>query len=171
MILKRVCDCRYEGQGYELRVDAPAGEITEEWIEEVKTTFHAVHEREYASKFVDQDVQAINIRVIGVGAVASENSFAPQPEALSINDKNILKAPVYFWINDSLEEIETSFYQRSNIPFGTELVGPAIIQQKDSTTVIPPLCKALFDNHGNIVIDMKEKISNKAEKLVETVNR
>jgi N-methylhydantoinase A len=171
MILKRVCDCRYEGQGYELRVDAPAGEITEEWIEEVKTAFHAVHEREYASKFVDQDVQAINIRVIGVGAVASENSFAPQPEALSINDKNISKAPVYFWINDSLEEIETSFYQRSNIPFGTELVGPAIIQQKDSTTVIPPLCKALFDNHGNIVIDMKEKIANKTEKLVETVNR
>ncbi|MEC1525418.1 hydantoinase/oxoprolinase family protein [Neobacillus niacini] len=170
IILKRVCDCRYEGQGYELRVDAPAGEMNEAWAEEVKNAFHAVHEREYASKFEDQEVIAINIRLIGVGVVTDESSLAPQPEALKFNPANGKKGFVCFWVNDRLEEVETSFYHRSDIPYGTQLIGPAIIQQKDSTTVIPPLCKAIFDEYGNIVIDMKEKNASKNQKLVATVS-
>jgi N-methylhydantoinase A/oxoprolinase/acetone carboxylase beta subunit len=73
-------------------------------------------------------------------------------------------------VNDKLEEVESSFYHRSDIPYGTQLAGPAIIQQKDSTTVIPPLCKAIFDEYGNIVIDMKEKNASKNQKLVATVS-
>jgi N-methylhydantoinase A len=166
IILKRVCDCRYEGQGYELRVDVPEGEINEEWAVRVIQAFHAVHEREYASKFEDQDVLAINIRLIGIGVVTNDHSIAPQPQSLKLDPNNVSKAPVYFWVNDRLEEVETSFYNRSDIPFGGVLVGPAIIQQKDSTTVIPPLCEATFDNYGNIVINMKEKYAKKNEKLV-----
>jgi len=166
IILKRVCDCRYEGQGYELRVDAPKGNIDKHWVEEVVNAFHEVHEREYASKFLDQEVLAINIRVIGIGVVKSKNRLLAQSESLELNRNNITKSPVYFWINDKLTKVETSFYNRVDIPFGEELIGPAIIQQKDSTTVIPPYCKATFDEHGNIVVDMREKISKKSERLV-----
>ncbi|NHM32482.1 hydantoinase/oxoprolinase family protein [Neobacillus terrae] len=171
IILKRVCDCRYEGQGYELRVEAPTGEINEEWAEEVVNSFHAVHEREYASKFEDQEVMAINIRLIGIGIVTNESSLVPQPQTLEFNPKKVKKAPVYFWVNDQLEEVETSFYHRSDIPNGTTLTGPAIIQQKDSTTVIPPLCKALFDEYGNIVIDMQDKNASKNLKNVAMVTK
>lgn len=161
ILLKRVCDCRYEGQGYELRVDAPPGEINEEWIKNLQNAFHAVHEREYASKFLDQEIFTINIRVIGIGLVASEESKLKQEKKFSINLDDTDKHPVYFWMNDELEKIETAFYNRSDIPFGKELIGPVIIQQKDSTTVIPPLCKANFDHNGNIVIDMREKNAKK----------
>jgi N-methylhydantoinase A len=163
ILLKRVCDCRYEGQGYELRVDAPTGEINEEWIEQVISSFHHVHEREYASKFVDQDVLAINIRVIGVGLIKSEVSVAPQTENVQLNRRELPTRPVYFWMNDQLEQVETTLYNREDIPFGTVLSGPAIIHQKDSTTVIPPYCTANFDPHGNIIIDMLEKINIKKQ--------
>lgn len=166
IILKRVCDCRYEGQGYELRVDAPAGEINELWIEKVVNAFHNVHEREYASKFLDQEVLAINIRVIGVGLIKSDDSIIPQSERKEIDESLSYKAPVYFWENDRLEEMPAVFYNREDIPVGTVLEGPAIIQQNDSTTVIPPLCLAHFDEHGNIVIDMQKKILNNKKKLV-----
>ena len=33
--LKRVAECRYAGQGYELRVDAPDGAIDERWVAEL----------------------------------------------------------------------------------------------------------------------------------------
>lgn len=164
--LKRVCDCRYEGQGYELRVDAPSGEINEDWVEEVINSFHLVHEREYASKFLDQEVLAINMRVIGVGIVKSKESLTPVSDIIQIDESNASTKPVYYWMNDQLEEINTPFYDRTDIPVGAELKGPVIIQQKDSTTVIPPLCKANFDRHGNIVIDMKEKIERKKGKLL-----
>jgi N-methylhydantoinase A len=166
IILKRVCDCRYAGQGYELRVDAPEGEINKAWVEEVINRFHEVHEREYASKFTDQEVVAINVRVIGVGLITSEkennNEIIDNPE-FSLSDYP--KYPVYFWINDQLEELSTPFISREEIPTNIEIVGPAIITQKDSTTVIPPQCNAIFDTFGNIVIDMKNKVKVKEKTI------
>lgn len=169
IILKRVCDCRYAGQGYELRVDAPEGEINQAWIDEVIERFHEVHEREYASKFPDQEVVAINVRVIGVGLVKSEKKPEIEiKEKPNFNPSNYDHHPVYFWINDELNKMDTPFIDREEIPTYTELIGPAVIQQKDSTTVLPPFCKATFDNFGNIIIEMKEKIKEEEQKQIAT---
>lgn len=162
IILRRVCDCRYAGQGYELRVDAPDGEMNEDWVNEVIQRFHQVHEREYASQFPDQEVVAINVRVIGVGLVKSkkEQTFVNHPkESFSVNVYP--KYPVYFWISDQLQKMETPFIHREDVPVGTTLSGPAVIQQKDSTTLVPPDCTANFDVYGNIVIDIRKKIEKK----------
>ncbi|MDQ0219526.1 hydantoinase/oxoprolinase family protein [Peribacillus cavernae] len=167
IVLKRVCDCRYAGQGYELRVDAPEGEINEEWIREVIKRFHQTHEREYASQFPDQEVVAINVRVIGIGLVQpeKEQSFLDQGKD-DFNVNNYPSYPVYFWVQDKLEKQDSTFINREDIPIGTKLLGPAVIQQKDSTTLIPPSCTATFDEYGNIVIDMKKKLSTKRSKEV-----
>src|SRR5699024_23875 len=100
IILKRICDCRYEGQGYELRVDAPSGEINESWIKEVEKAFHEAHEKEYTSKFLNQDVIAINIRVIGLGIIKTDNHIeVRQNGATKLDMGKVTKDTVYFWIN------------------------------------------------------------------------
>jgi len=171
IILKRVCDCRYAGQGYELRVDAPEGIIDQEWVDEVIRRFHQVHEREYASQFPDQEVVAINIRVIGVGLIQKENAShtARQKEMPTLYTESHITHPVYFWVDEKLEKLETRFFNRDDILPGTQLVGPAIIQQKDSTTVLPPHTSAVFDRSGNIVINMKQKITKNSEKYVRAI--
>ncbi|MRG84844.1 hydantoinase/oxoprolinase family protein [Salinibacillus xinjiangensis] len=166
IVLKRVCDCRYEGQGYELRVDAPEGEIDDNWMNEVINRFHEAHEREYASQFPDQEVLAINIRVIGVGIINSEDTESNYGNMQSVFKGAKKSHEVYFWLNDELQKVKTPIYEKNSLPVDTELNGPAIIQQKDSTTVIPPYCKSTLDKFGNIVIDMKEKISLKTEKFI-----
>ena len=65
--LQRVCDCRYLGQGYELRVDVPAGAIDDDWIEKVRADFHDIHEREYSRRFEESDIELPNVRVRGIG--------------------------------------------------------------------------------------------------------
>jgi N-methylhydantoinase A len=161
-VLRRVVDCRYQGQGYELRVDAPDGEINEAWVNEVIERFHEAHEREYASRFPDQEVIAINVRVIGIGLVKSEKE---QLFVKAVNEEFALdsypKYPVYFWNKDQLEEVQTPFIFREDVPVGTNLAGPAVIQQKDSTTILPPDSTAAFDAYGNIVIDMRTRIQKK----------
>lgn len=167
IVLRRVCDCRYAGQGYELRVDAPEGEINEVWVKEVIERFHQVHEREYASQFPEQEVVAINVRVIGIGLVQSnkEQLFVDQgKDNFTVN--NYPSYPVYFWVKDQLQKQDTKFINREDVPVGTKLVGPVVIQQKDSTTLLPPNCTATFDQYGNIVIDMKAKLSTKDSKDV-----
>ena len=51
-----------------------------------------------------------------------------------------------------LKPVPTRFYDRAALKAGTELEGPAIVNQYDSTTVIPPGLTARIDRCGNIVI-------------------
>src|SRR3954467_609620 len=67
-LVRRLADCRYAGQGYEVRFDVPAGAIDDAWAEELKDGFHAAHEREYGHRF-DAEVEIVNIRVLGIGRI------------------------------------------------------------------------------------------------------
>jgi N-methylhydantoinase A/oxoprolinase/acetone carboxylase beta subunit len=48
--------------------------------------------------------------------------------------------------------VPTRYYERSALKAGNRLTGPAIVNQYDSTTVIPPGISAHVDRFGNIVI-------------------
>src|SRR5436190_10526019 len=67
MLIQRVADCRYLGQGYELRVDCRPGEIDAAWVAKVRADFHDIHEREYSRRFEDSDIEIPNVRVRGIG--------------------------------------------------------------------------------------------------------
>lgn len=172
IVLKRVCDCRYAGQGYELRVDAANGVIDQTWIETLIQRFHEVHEREYSSRFEDQDVMIINARVIGVGLInSSAESHVDQMRQVEIGTSAQQSSrPVYFWVNDNLEVLDTVFLDRNELKVGQEVHGPAVIQQKDSTTLLVPNTTATVDEHLNIVIDMRAKIAEKQRRMA-LVNR
>src|SRR5437773_833433 len=67
VVIQRVADCRYLGQGYELRVDVPSGAIDDMWVERVRRDFHDTHEREYSRRFETSDIEIPNVRVRGIG--------------------------------------------------------------------------------------------------------
>ncbi len=66
--MRRLADCRYAGQGYEVRTEVPAGAVDDAWVEELKERFHAAHELEYGHRF-DAAIEIINIRAVGIGRV------------------------------------------------------------------------------------------------------
>jgi len=59
-----------------------------------------------------------------------------------------------FRIEDELRSFETAFYRRHLLPIGESFSGPAIVLQKDSTTVIPPGWSALNDAVGNLILKL-----------------
>jgi hypothetical protein len=67
MLIQRVADCRYLGQGYELRVDCGAGAIDDAWVAKLRADFDDIHEREYSRRFEESDVEIPNVRVRGIG--------------------------------------------------------------------------------------------------------
>src|SRR3954471_14785611 len=67
LVIQRVADCRYLGQGYELRVDAASGAIDDAWIAKLRADFHDAHEREYSRRFDESDIEVPNVRVRGIG--------------------------------------------------------------------------------------------------------
>src|SRR4029077_17899987 len=67
VVVERVADCRYLGQGYELRVDCGAGAIDDDWGRKLRADFDDIHERECSRRFEESDVEIPNLRVRGIG--------------------------------------------------------------------------------------------------------
>jgi N-methylhydantoinase A/oxoprolinase/acetone carboxylase beta subunit len=60
----------------------------------------------------------------------------------------------WFRVGGELKQVSTRFYDRTALKAGNTLEGPAIVNQYDSTTVIPPGVEAHVDRYGNIVIEV-----------------
>lgn len=153
--LERSVDCRYLGQGYELRVAAPDGEIDAEWVKRVAEAFHEVHGRTYSQRFDDKAVQLINIRVTGVGAVPHVR--IPEVERGGADASHAIKTTTkaLFWERGATEPAwhETPVYRREELLAGNTFTGPAIVEQFDSTTIVGLGQRATVDNVGHIIIE------------------
>ncbi len=162
--LERVVDARYEGQGYELRVDAKGGAINAAWIKDIKNRFHDIHEREFSRRFEDADVQIPNIRVRAIGqmpglkpTLIKKGTATPPKGALK------LTADAWFEKAGKLAKFKTKFYERTELLAGNHIAGPAIITQFDSTSVVPPGYTADVDKHGNLIIKYSAAVAKAAE--------
>ena len=65
-----------------------------------------------------------------------------------------VEGEAWFTVDGSLEQVTTRYYEREALRGGNRLVGPAIVNQYDSTTVIPPGVDAHVDRFGNIMIQV-----------------
>ncbi|MGW4489841.1 hydantoinase/oxoprolinase family protein [Amycolatopsis sp. NPDC004368] len=153
-VIERGLDCRYIGQGYELRVPAPAGEIDDAWVVSASEAFHQVHERTYLQRFDDKPVHLVNVRVTGIGKVG----HVPLAE-IEAGDEDASAAvkgtrEAVFWTDGSKPAtFPTTVYDRALLKAGNVLTGPAIVEQFDSTTVIGPRQRATIDRVGHIIIE------------------
>ena len=121
-------------------------------MEELKERFHAAHELEYGHRF-DAAIEIINIRAVGIGRV---DELQPLPVAAGGGDPSgavTQECEVVFEVEGRAEAHLTPFYERERLRAGDRLVGPAVVEQYDTTTVIPPGLEAEIDPYGNIVID------------------
>jgi 5-oxoprolinase (ATP-hydrolysing) len=151
-LVRRLADCRYAGQGYEVRTEVPAGAVDDAWVAELQERFHAAHEHEYGHRF-DAPIEIINVRAVGIGRVEELRPAALERGTGDPAAARTLERDVVFEVDGAAERHLTPFYERGLLRAGDTLVGPAIVEQYDTTTVIPPGLRAEIDSHGNIVVD------------------
>ncbi|MEA2425989.1 MAG: hypothetical protein QOH13_2399 [Thermoleophilaceae bacterium] len=163
--LENIAEARYEGQGYELRIDVGAGTIDAAWIDAMKATFHDIHEREYSRRFEQADVQIANVRVRAVGVMPgleapriASGDATPPAGALK------LTADAWFRDKGELTQVPAAFYERTELLAGNVIEGPAIVTQFDSTSVVPPGFTCTVDPVGNLVITYSEAVQQAAER-------
>jgi N-methylhydantoinase A len=148
MSIQRLIDMRYLGQWRSLTipVDAPVD------LEDAASRFHAEHEREYNYRRdgAPVEIYRLNVRAVGV---------TPKPD-LKRHDRNGAAArpsatrPVRFDETDAA--VDTPVYARTELAAGTRLDGPAIVDQFDSTTLVPPGWRAEVDEWLNIRMHAEE---------------
>ena len=150
---ERFGDLRYVGQGYELKVGLPAGDISAAALAAVWEDFHAAHAREYGHAFRDSAIEVVNVRVTGVGAMPKITQLQA-PSGGTLAQAQLRRSTCVFRADGRLQDFDTPFYQRTLLPVGEDFPGPAIILQKDSTTVVPPGSSARVDSSGSILITL-----------------
>ena len=149
--IQRLADCRYEGQGYELRVECPDGEIDEAWRAEVEKRFHAEHARQYYRSAEDRPVQVVTARARAIGGVSGVEW--PALEGAEPGATETTRS-VWFRVNGSLARLATPVYRRETLAPGQRIEGPAVITQFESTTLLPPGARLAVDAYGSFVIDV-----------------
>lgn len=152
--LERAGDLRYVGQGYELRVELPLGEIDAAALDRIWIAFDAKHAAEYGHAFADSPIEIVNVRLVGRGALpkighAKPNGAAPAAE--------IRHGRCNFRIDGELRSLETAFYDRTALAVGTPVPGPAIVLQHDTTCVVPPGWVVTKTAVGNMVLTNQDK--------------
>jgi 5-oxoprolinase (ATP-hydrolysing)/N-methylhydantoinase A len=156
VVLERAADCRYEGQGYELRVSAPSTAVDGGWATAAREAFEARHEREYFGKFAELGVHVITVRVTGIGRMPALRWPTLQRASDDPARAQIAEEPVVFATDGGSERVGTRIYARGRLLAGDDIPGPAIVEQPDSTTVIPPGVQARIDDIGNLVLSVQE---------------
>ena len=148
---ERSADARYVGQGYELRLPLPAIAIGPKELSATLARFHELHTQEYGHQFGDSTIELVNLRVT---AIAEVPKIRPPvtPTGGSLAAARIRTDQAVFRVGQELKSIDTTFYDRSKLPVGVPIAGPAIILQFDSTTVVPPHCTAEVEASGCLVI-------------------
>ena len=146
----RIAECRYVGQGFELRVEVPEGPFTAETAAAVAKAFFSVHRTEYGHAFEDQAVELVTLRVIGT-ARADTLRLPPLPKGGRRNpaEAALYARPTTF---DDGETLDTPRFDRGKLKADDSITGPAIIVQQNSTTVIPRGYTSIVMALGDIVI-------------------
>lgn len=147
---ERIAECRYVGQGFELRVAVPEGPFTADTAQEMARRFFVVHRTEYGHAFEDQAVQMVTLRVIG----SSTSDTLRLPVLEKGGRRNPSEAALYARPTtfDDGETIQTPRFDRMKLRSQDTIAGPAVIVQQNSTTIVPPGFVATVMKLGDLVI-------------------
>jgi N-methylhydantoinase A len=144
----READIRYAGQSMEVRVAAPTGRVDGAFLSGLIGAFHAAHLRTFGYNYAGQQkVELVNFCVSGFGLIER-----PAMPKLAHRDGAVptrkSAAPVYF--NGACRD--TPAFDRTTLPPGFRLAGPAIVEEFGSTTVVFPGQTLAVDPHGILII-------------------
>jgi N-methylhydantoinase A len=128
----RFADARYVGQGHEVRVKLPAGELSEPGS--LVDGFEVEYERLYGRRGPSVPVEVINWRVVSSGPRPTLELTRAELEASAEPPKSGRAA--YFPAAGGF--VETPVYDRYSLRPGGQLDGPAIIEERESTLVVAP---------------------------------
>jgi N-methylhydantoinase A len=138
--LARLADLRYQGQSFELTVEA-------EELEELPARFHAEHERRYGYRMEDEVVELVSLRLVATAPRDKpELSEAPPRRGGGPSRRRAR-------LDDGWQEVDV--HDRAALGVGSELQGPAVVEFAESTLLVRPGWRATVDQIGTLNLERR----------------
>ncbi len=149
IMIQKVADLRYFGEGHEVQVDIPPELSDAEAIDYMWKNLHRVHDQTFGFHYEgEQDVELVNLRVQAVGT--QHRPSLKQDIAIRQPAVPFAKRKVYWrnsgWVNCPL-------YRRTELAIGQKIEGPAVIEEYGSTVVVPASWTLRSDSYGNLILE------------------
>lgn len=145
--LKYQADVRYLRQGYEFALSVNPESMSNGGLVDLESRFGAAHERLYGFR-LDQPVELVNLRTVGSGQVEKVQLPRFDLESPDASAAIFEQHRVHF----DGGFLNANIYDRKLLRAGHRMVGPAVVTQADSTTVIHPGHVGVVDSYLNILI-------------------
>ena len=150
IIILHSADMQFQGQSHLLSIALESSQVSREMLQ-------SAFERAYWDRF-EVELPAIrpvlvnlHTAVLGRRKSVDPRELLPADERVdSLAQAQLGTRPVWFqggWH-------ETPLYRREHLPLASQLQGPAIVEQLDTTIVVPPDCQMSIDELGNLLLRM-----------------
>ena len=140
-------DLRYAGQGYEVTLACPFP-LSDGGLAILRRGFDEEHRQAFGHAAPTEPVEIVSYRVRGIGRVPPVELPRYKPQGIAVETAMRARRRAIF---DGVA-LDCPVYQRDKLDVSVTIAGPAIIDQLDCTTVLPPGHVALVDDYRNLII-------------------
>ena len=144
-----IADCRYVGQGHEIRVTVPAKSLNDADGRKLKAAFEAQYEQVYGLRIPNQEAEAITWSVT-VSSLAKKPKRAAKTSAKSTpkpRSRRLIYDPALG------KQVTVPVYWRFDLKPGATLKGPAIIAEDETSTIVGANFRARINSLGYVILE------------------
>ena len=153
---ERKVDVRYLGQGHELTIPINPGKLSTKDVEELREKFEELYHQIYGLNLPEMEVEAISWSVTVKSPEAttsqtnSEGMDQTEPEPISLREV----------FDTNLERVEQAkVYNRSDLSAGQSIYGLCVIQEPETTVIVPQGFIGWMNPLGHIILEDQNKKS------------
>ncbi len=153
MRFRKSAEMRYVGQGHEVEVDVPAGALGPESLAALTRDFEAAYVALYSRTPMGVAIEALNWRVVVTGPPPDLSLDSVTRHETGVDSSAVVKKtrPAYF--PEAAGYVDTPVYDRYRLTPGMRFDGPAIVEERESTTVIGPGARIMVDSRLTVIAE------------------
>ena len=167
VVTERQADMRLRGQMHQISVPLPAAPLSPESLPVVLDAFAAEYQRRYTHLYEGAEIEVLNWRVVCTAAPAEDLSdrLAGGEEKGAggggAREKGTLKGHRRAWVPGRGAFADVPVHDRYAMEPGTAVEGPAIIEEREATTIVPDACTLTVDAGRNLVLSLAETVPSR----------
>lgn len=146
--LFRELDMRYVGEQSSVSVPVNG----RDWLNATTALFHQMHERLYGFSVAEEPVEIVNVRLKAVGRLHRARTDRHSKIKISKKRPERHGTRIVAFGPAKSDRQDIPVYLRETLVPGTSFAGPAVVEQDDSTLIIPPRMRVNTDAYANLLV-------------------
>ena len=155
LVTTKTVELRYVGQGHDLPVPLDDRSLLQEDAKCLRSRFEELYQDIYGLRIEDMDIQSVSWSV----TVATESERPSKARNPALQREHQVKGTRQIYDAGLKEMVDYSVYWRFDLEPGAEIVGPAVIAEDETSTIVPAHFTASINSLEYIVMENQAKES------------